>query len=166
MVGSGPQVCYLVGLAFVFFCCIRPREPYPFLVVLSFIGYFALVVVIERASDNATRRVEAMKLLWLVWLLFAVVFFGLGTWHLVQSTSAIPPFTITQRPVPGSMGLMGLDVDKPLTDFAAEFNAYLSTQNEASRKANLMATCGYFLAAMTALFSMWLQGRRPSEKLA
>jgi len=105
-----------------------------------------------------------MKQLRLYWLFFAVVFFGLGLWHSGQSASAIPPFTVTQRPVQGTMGLMGMDVDKPLTDFAAEFNAYLTTQNAASRNANRVAALGYFAAGLTALFSMWLGKERSRSK--
>jgi hypothetical protein len=106
-----------------------------------------------------------MKPLWLLWLFFSVVFFGLGIWHYVQSGSAMPPFAVTQRPVPGTMKLMGLGVDKPLADFAADFNAYVATQNAASRTANRVAALGYLAAGLTALFSMWLGKEQSRSKV-
>ena len=103
----------------------------------------------------------------IIWLVFAVLFFILGSWHLTASMSAIPPIELTKRamdkpesPVRVEISIAGSPIDKPLADFAKDFNEYVSVQNRASRRANQLAAYGYFLAALTALYS----GVRPPRK--
>jgi hypothetical protein len=96
-----------------------------------------------------------------IWFVFAVVFLILGTWHWIESKSAIPPFEITKRADWGSVQILGMSVDKPLEDFARDFNEYLSVQNEASEKANRRAAEGYFVAVLTAVLSMLLPWTGP-----
>jgi len=100
----------------------------------------------------------------LIWFIFAVLFLILGGWHWVESKSAMPPFEITKRADWGTAQILGMSVDRPLEDFARDFNGYLSVQNEASKKANLRAACGYLFAALTAVFSMVLQWREPPQR--
>ena len=96
----------------------------------------------------------------IIWLVFAVLFFILGWWHLTASMSAMPSVELTQRamgtpdsPVRVEIRVAGSPIDKPLADFAKDFNEYVSVQNKASRNANLLAAVGYFVAALTALYS-------------
>jgi len=49
---------------------------------------------------------------------------------------------------------LGTSLDQPLKDFANDFNKYLENQNKSNRKMNQLVDCDYFLAALTALFSM------------
>ena len=112
-------------------------------------------------SWYCTTEGTPMKLLWLVLM---VLFLVLGLWHLNQFSVAMPPFKVTQRPQGITVEIVGMNIDKPLTDFATDFNAYLAVQNEASRKANLAAAFGYFLAALAAALPIVLQGREPHRE--
>jgi hypothetical protein len=114
----------------------------------------------------------AVKLaLSVIWLVFAALFLILGRWHWIESKSAMPPFELTKREMdrPDSgvrfkIDIGGTPLDKPLADFVKDFNEYLSAQNDTSRKANLRAAWGYFVAALTALFSMFLQWLEPFQR--
>lgn len=55
-----------------------------------------------------------------------------------------------------SVKIFGADVDKPLKDFARDFNSYLDRYNESLGRQNILAAIGYFLASVAALFSMFL----------
>ena len=103
-----------------------------------------------------------------IWLLFAAVFVILGVWHLSKSRSATPPFELTERAYEelGAVRMLGSDVDEKIEDFVDDFNEYLSDQNEASRKANQLAAFGFFVAALTALFSMFLAVRDSAKSSA
>jgi hypothetical protein len=52
--------------------------------------------------------------------------------------------------------LTGVDIEKPLKIFTAEFNDYRDGYNKSARQQNILTTFGYFLAFLTALFSMYL----------
>lgn len=99
-----------------------------------------------------------MKMLSIIWLIFAVLFGILGYFHWKTSGKSIPPFQISSRPFDRqvTVKIAGADVDKPLKDFARDFNSYLRQYNESSRIQNRIAALGYFLASGTALFSMFL----------
>lgn len=64
---------------------------------------------------------------------------------------------ITPEGSPYIVELSGMDVDKPLKDFADDFNEYLDYYNQNNRWNNLMASIGYFVAALTSLFSAKLK---------
>ena len=108
----------------------------------------------------------------IIWLIFAVLFFILGSSHWAESKKSIPPFEVTQRELdrPGSsvsatIKFKGTELDKPLKDFATDFNKYLEEQNESSRKSNRRAAWGYFLASLTAFVSMLLEWRDDLSKV-
>ena len=97
----------------------------------------------------------------IIWLIFVALFFFLGRSHWIEAESAIPPFELTERAmdklesaIRGEVIIKGTPIDKPLKDFAKDFNEYLSIQNENSRTTNRRAAYGYFLASLTALVSM------------
>ena len=79
-----------------------------------------------------------------------------GDWTQRDALTQVTPQTVFQR-----LNLTANDGWRPapMKDFVKDFNEYLSVQNETSRKANERAALGYFLAALTALFSMWLTWR-------
>ena len=101
-------------------------------------------------------------MLWIIWLIFAVLFLVLAYYHWVTSRKIIPPLKITTRPLkqPDSpikaiVTIAGVDIDKPLEDFARDFNSYLVVYNKSSRKQNVFQACGYLLASLTAIFSIF-----------
>jgi len=101
-------------------------------------------------------------MLWIIWLVFAVLFLLLAYYHWVTSRKFIPPLKITTRPykrpdspikVIATIG--GADIDKPLEDFVRDFNSYLVDYNKSSRRQNTFQACGYLLASLTAIFSVF-----------
>jgi len=52
--------------------------------------------------------------------------------------------------------IAGVDVDKPLEDFVRDFNSYLVDYNKSCRRQNIFQACGYLLASLTAIFSIFL----------
>jgi len=100
-----------------------------------------------------------------IWVIFAVFFGILSCSHFKASKTRVPPFELTTRPDAGigQAQILGADVDQIITDFAADFNRYLSTENEASTKGHRLAAGGYLLAALTALFSLGLQRREACD---
>jgi len=99
-----------------------------------------------------------MKKLSIIWLIFVLLFISLGFFHLNASRKSISPFQLSERPFDKyvSAEIAGADIDKPLKDFARDFNSYLGDYNKSSRKQNRIAASGYFLALLTAIFSMVL----------
>ena len=98
------------------------------------------------------------KKMFVIWLIFTILFFSLGCFHLKASKNKISLFQISERPLSEytSVKISGADVDKPLKDFARDFNSYLDRYNESSERQNIIAAIGYFLASAAALFSMFL----------
>lgn len=100
-------------------------------------------------------------MLWIIWLIFAVLFLGLAYYHWVVSRVTISPLKITIRPlnqpdspIRATITVAGADIDQPLKDFAGDFNNYLVAYNKSSRKQNIFQACGYLLASLTAIFSI------------
>ena len=98
------------------------------------------------------------KKIFVIWLIFTILFFSLGCFHLKESRNKISLFQVSERPLSEYMSIKisGADVDEPLKDFARDFNSYLDRYNDSSGRQNIMAALGYFLASAVALFSMFL----------
>lgn len=101
-------------------------------------------------------------MLWIVWLIFAILFFILAYYHWVTARRTIPPLKITTRPykqpdspIKVTAKIAGVDVDKPLEDFVRDFNSYLVDHNKSSSRQNIFQACGYLLASLTAIFSIF-----------
>ena len=90
-----------------------------------------------------------------IWLAFAVIFVALAFFHWEASQSSTPEFRRLARPLASDITVQfaGLDADAPLRAFEEQFNAFLQTQNAASRTSNLISCGGYVGALLTALFS-------------
>jgi hypothetical protein len=101
--------------------------------------------------------IRRKKMLITIWFAFAVIFFGLGTWHWTTANRKISHFSATERPkVPGvqfKAEIMGMDIDQPIKDFVAEFNKYIDDYNKTSNDANKMQAVGYWVACATAIVS-------------
>jgi len=94
----------------------------------------------------------------IIWLIFAFLFLVLGCFHWRASGKIIPPFQVSGRPLDRqvTVKIAGADIDKPLKDFAHDFNSYLDHYNKSSRRQNRIQAVGYFLASATALFSFFM----------
>jgi hypothetical protein len=96
-----------------------------------------------------------------IWLAFALIFIALAAYHFYLTTQSVPSFKIVPRPltqVPGlqlNLQFAGADLDQPIRDFVAEFNAYVVNQNVSSRTTNLVSGWGYVLAFLTAVLSFF-----------
>lgn len=93
-----------------------------------------------------------------VWLIFTLIFIGLSIFHFIESKRKVAPFQVTKRSLDGvvTIGNEGFDIDKPLENFAKDFNKYLQNYNSSVSRQNLFAGFGYLLAALVAIFSMVL----------
>ncbi len=106
-----------------------------------------------------------------VWMAFALLFFGLGRAHWVEAENSIPSFEIT-RPVYEISGsgfkveidVAGSPLDQPFESFAKDFNEYLEVKNQSASASNRRAAWGYFLASATAIASMLLGLRGAAAK--
>lgn len=99
-----------------------------------------------------------MKSISCVWLIFTLIFIGLSIFHFIESKRKVAPFQVSKRPLDGVVTIEtgGSDIDKPLKDFAKDFNKYLYYYNSSVSRQNLFAGFGYLLAALVAIFSMVL----------
>ena len=100
-----------------------------------------------------------MKVLTIIWLIFALLFASLGFAHLIASRSSIDKFEaepVEYNPPDVQWGgaLTNVEVDKPLRKFVQDFNIFIESYNKSSSFQNLLTACGYFLASATALVSM------------
>ncbi len=99
-----------------------------------------------------------MKPIAIIWLIFTLLFIYLGNYHYSQSKLSHPKFEITERPLKKTSNVIiqMIDVDKPLQDFATDFNNYLTIQNISNKKQNIAYAIGYLGAVLTALVSFFL----------
>jgi hypothetical protein len=113
---------------------------------------------------------EARKSLAVIWLAFAVIFSFLAFFHWRLASSAMPPFSVPERPDPPNVRrnviIKDIPIDKLLQDFAVSMNQYVQAQNESSHQSNLLSFCGYVVAAFTALVSAVIElfPRKPNQK--
>jgi hypothetical protein len=72
-----------------------------------------------------------------------------------ESAREIHLFSISARrgAAHGTVEILGTPIDKPLEDFAANFNDFLRNHNAASRRINRAAAYSSFLAAATSFAS-------------
>lgn len=94
----------------------------------------------------------------IIWFVFAVLFFALGLYHWNVAKTNVPLFKLSDRPGKGkgSVKILGADIDQPIKDFAEDFNKHLTNQNNLSKKQNRLSAYGYWLAALTAIVSLFL----------
>ena len=111
---------------------------------------------------------EMSRGVFVLWLIFAAVFGGLGIRHWIDSGKDIPAFEVKELTGGrgGDVEIFGVSVDEPLRQFGKDFNGYLADQNESNRNANLFTAVGYFLASLTAIFSAMLVRRGAKRSVA
>lgn len=94
-----------------------------------------------------------------VWLIFAAMFAMMSGFHFYWSAQSSPEFVPPSRPLAGHVTIQfaGMDLDRPLQEFAKSYNSYVAGQNASSRWQNLLSGIGYVLASLTAIFSLLLE---------
>jgi hypothetical protein len=106
--------------------------------------------------------INAHRIIGALWLIFALIFFGMAGFHYYLSRHSAPDFETValngcNNGVCVETSIRGVSLDRPLKDFATKFNGYLHEQNNASRLENLAAMLGYIAAGLTALISLFLE---------
>lgn len=91
----------------------------------------------------------AMTFLYLLWLIFAAIFFYFGWTSWQNMKSEIRPFKV--REGEGGEGEGGLD-----PAMSTDFNQYLAKINKENHARNRNATVAYFIAGGISLFSLIL----------
>ena len=87
------------------------------------------------------------------------MFATMSGFHFYWSAQSSPEFVPPSRPYAGHVTIQfaGMDLDRPLQEFAKSYNGYVAGQNAASRWQNVLSGFGYVLASLTAIFSLLLE---------
>ncbi len=124
-------------------------------------------------SDSQKRRLslivicvkgcwKELKLITMIWVIFALLFFGLAYFHYHASKQVMPHFVA--KPTSGVGAINGTPLAKSgFRRFITELNSYIDKQNEYSRNQNIMALIGYLFACFIAILSAALTVDRCSE---
>ena len=101
-------------------------------------------------------------MLWIIWLIFALLFLFLAYYHWRLSKKIFPPFQPPKIPyweptsgIPVNTGIADADIKKAFDNFRDGFNSYINNYNKSSRRQNRIQACGYLLASLTAIFSIF-----------
>ncbi len=101
-------------------------------------------------------------MLWVIWLIFALLFLILACYHWRASKKNFPPFHLPEIPywkptsgIPVNTGILDADIKKTFDNFGDGFNSYIDEYNKSSGRQNKMQACGYLLASLTAIFSIF-----------
>jgi len=119
----------------------------------------------KNPGKNIARKITQPRVLWKIWFFFAIIFFGLGLFHLTASTSKIESFKATKLQtkevdVEFATKYSGVDIEAPLRNFVNDFNKYLKNLNNHSRNQNIFAAIGYGAACLTAILAMVIEIER------
>tara|TARA_B100000315_G_C14327536_1_gene473743 strand:- start:106 stop:519 length:414 start_codon:yes stop_codon:yes gene_type:complete len=96
-----------------------------------------------------------MKPITIIWIIFTILFSYLSYYHYEQSKFKYSEFKVT--PLDRGKVRIGITpINKPLKDFAKDFNKYLQKQNNLNEKQNKFSAIGYLIASLTALLSFVL----------
>ena len=96
-----------------------------------------------------------MKSIFFIWLIFVCLFGYQAIWHYKKVGKSFPLFTTEGGKVAAINGIQ--TTENAFRKFVVDVNEYIKNYNESSSSQNKMAASGYFLAALTALFSAWLE---------
>ena len=100
-------------------------------------------------------------MLWLIWLIFALVFLLLAYYHWRERKKCAPLFHLPEIPywrptsgIPVNTGIADADIKKAFDDFEDGFNSYIDDFNKSAYRQNVMQSGGYLLASLTAIVSL------------
>jgi hypothetical protein len=93
-----------------------------------------------------------------IWGIIALTFLLSGGFYWRQASKSISHFQVSERPFAkqGKVMVLGADIDKPLKDFAVNFNNYIDDYNQKPRDQNKVQAIGYWVASLTAILSLFL----------
>ncbi len=97
-----------------------------------------------------------MSVLYLVWLVFAAIFYYFAFVNWRQSGEDIRPFQFRERMTPPEGEEEDTDLDMANVDFAHDFNMYLKKVNSLNRSRHRASAVAYFVAGSVSLLSMLL----------
>ncbi len=97
-----------------------------------------------------TEVTNKMGIIPITWLVFAIIFISLGVYHWNASKNNINPF-----PIPQSNNI-DKNTSQALMQFGNIINSHVCKLNKSSKSQNIIAALGYWAAAATAVFSVFL----------
>ncbi len=86
----------------------------------------------------------------LLFVTFGVVFFGLATYHYIESREVTEPFKIKAEFKSSNGSSTGV------VEFIGDFNDYLLKTNKKHKDANTMASMGYVVAGILECVSAYM----------
>ena len=94
-------------------------------------------------------------MIWLIWLVFAIMFLGLAFGHYKKSKKIMPNFDKELTGKARKINSIDTGLDD-MKDFISYFREYIDKFNLESKKLNRLAMWGYIAAGFTAIASMIL----------
>ena len=105
-----------------------------------------------------------MRLITILWIIFAGLFLVLAIFHWHLALQTIQPFEA--KPSSGVGAIEGIPIAKSgFKKFIAEFNLFIDRQNASTRRQNTVAVVGYLAAFVTAILSAFLTIESCSQRL-
>ena len=103
-------------------------------------------------------------MLWLLWLIFALLFLVLAYHHWRASKNTFPRLKLPEIPLwelsPGAIrvntGIRDEDMKAAFSNLEQGINSYIDNYNKTSARQNVAQAIGYVLASLTAIVSMFL----------
>ena len=102
-------------------------------------------------------------MLWIIWLVFASLFFSLAYYHWRESKKCFPLFHLPEIPywkpargISVNTGILDSDIKKAFDNFGDGFNSYVEDYNKSSSRQNKWQAGGYMIASLAAIFSIFL----------
>lgn len=94
----------------------------------------------------------------ILWLILTLMFLVLAIFHFIQARKKILHYEHSKRPGAGvgSVKILGMDTDQLTANLVNGLNSHIDELNCSNKAINLVQGIGYFLASLTALFSMCL----------
>ena len=104
-------------------------------------------------------------LLSIIWSLFFLLFAGLGIFHSIESHKSLPSVELKfEGPVAGKISGVSTGIGA-IKKFANDLKKYIQELNKSTQKQNLITALGYSAAALTALFSMFIEIKNSRKPL-
>ena len=104
-------------------------------------------------------------LLSVIWFIFFLLFTGLGIFHSAESRKSLPSIQLKfEGPVAGKIDGVSTGIGA-IKKFANDLKKYIQELNKSTQKQNLITALGYFAAALTALFSMFIEIKTSKNSL-
>lgn len=96
-----------------------------------------------------------MTWLSIIWGIFTLVFLALGCFQWKMASKSVSHLQVRQH-IPEGMKFQASIVGIDFMEFVGKFNSYIDYYNKSSKGQNRSQAIGYWVASLTALFSLIL----------